>query len=148
ILSKTPIMASSPVHNLWWYTDVIPESYRKKGPPGIEEYFDHYNVSLTIAHERVWKNYFRQSSFRYTEIGTVGRFVLFKRTDFPDSYFHSGSGTIIEQTAQEVSLTSSTSENIVLRYNFFPFLEVEQCEHISPYKISDSIEFISLSNCA
>lgn len=146
LLSKKPIMASSPVHNLWWYTDIIPEFYRKKGPAGIEEYLDIYNVSMTIAHERVWKAYFRESSFKYKEVGTVGRFVVFQRLSSPDTYFYKGSGSLIEQNAKHI-VVNDLSIDAVLRFNYFPFLEVDNCKSIEPYKVSESITFISLHSC-
>jgi hypothetical protein len=146
-LSKVPIMASSPVHNLWWYTDVIPEVYRKQGPAGIEEYLDLYNVTLTVAREQVWKDYFRQSSFRYDEIAIVGKFVVFKRNNAPESYFYKGSGKIITQNAEGFILRTNT-DHAVLRFNYYPFLSVDNCSSIKPYRISDSVTFIELSSCS
>lgn len=156
-LSKKPIMASSPVHNLWRYTDIIPDEYRKRGPSGIEEYLDLYNVSLTIAHDRVWKKYFRDSSFKYEEIGILDKFVIFKRKRISDSYFYKGNGTLISQDAKgfKVKIDSNNDLNdliddshaIVLRFNYFPFLKAENCSKISPYKVSDSVNFIKLSDC-
>ncbi len=145
-LSGSPIMASSPIHNLWWYTDVIPEEYRKRGPAGIEEYLDLYNVTLTIAHERVWKDYFRQSSFRYEEIAIVGRFVVFKRSVPSESYFYSGSGKMLTQNGSGFEIQAETPD-VVLRFNYFPFLSVDNCESISPYKVSDSVTLVGLSSC-
>jgi hypothetical protein len=146
-ISNVPIMASSPVHNLWWYTDVIPEEYRQKGPAGIEEFLDLYNVTVTIARERVWKDYFRNSSFRYDEIAVVGGFVIFRRNHAPESFFHKGSGKIVSQGAQGLTFTTS-DDTVVLSFNYFPFLTVDTCSDISPYKVSDSVSFIALTGCS
>jgi hypothetical protein len=145
-IADTPIMASSPVHNLWWYTDVIPEEYRKKGPSGIEEYLDLYNVSLVIAHERVWKNYFRNSSFRYEEVEIIGSFVLFKRTGSPNSYFLEGKGNILSQKGNGIDLILE-SESAILRFNYYPFLEAPSCKKISSHTVSDTVHFINVESC-
>jgi hypothetical protein len=145
-IADTPVMASSPVHNLWWYTDVIPEEYRKKGPSGIEEYLDLYNVSLVIAHERVWKDYFRNSSFRYEEVEIIGSFVLFTRAGSPDSYFLEGKGDIISQKGNGIDLVLE-SDSAILRFNYYPFLKAPSCEKISKHTVSDSVHFIKIESC-
>lgn len=145
-LSKTPIVASSPVHKYWWYTDIIPEEFRELSSPGIEEYLDHMNVSLVIAHEKLWRNLFRASPWQYQELGQIGNFTLFKRNNFPNSYFLQGSGDLLEQDSNHVKLKITSSE-AVLRFNYFPFLEVDGCESISAFPIRNSLEFVSLSGC-
>ncbi|HMO19277.1 MAG TPA: hypothetical protein PKA63_14520 [Oligoflexia bacterium] len=145
-LSGTPIIASSPVHNLWWYTDVIPEHYRKKGPAGIEEYLDLMNVSLVVTHERVWKNYFKNSSFRYEEAGSVDRFLAFRRINDNNSYFVNGDGKIISQSGDGLKLTL-TSESAIIKFTYHPFLQVSNCDSINEFTQNSAISFISLEGC-
>jgi hypothetical protein len=145
-LSGSPIVASSPVHNLWWYTDVIPEEFRVKSIPGIEEYLDLMNVSLVVAHERNWKKVLRDNPIKYKEIGIVDEFVFFRREPFPNSYFISGEGEVLEQTNHNLKLKLN-STFATLKFTYFPFLQAKGCKDISAHEIGSSIKFIKLDNC-
>lgn len=145
-LSESPIMASSPIHNLWWYTDIIPEAYRKRGAPGIEEYLDLYNVSLVIAHEKAWKDYFRKSSVHYEEVAIIGRFVILKRLLNPNSYFLKGEGILLSQKGDGISFTLN-SEGAILRFNYLSFLEVDGCKDIKPHSVSEAVTLIKVEKC-
>lgn len=145
-LSGSPIVASSPVHNLWWYTDVIPEEFRVKSIPGIEEYLDLMNVSLVVAHEKNWKKVLRDNPIKYKEIGIVDEFVFFKREPFPNSYFIEGEGDVLEQSNHNLILRLNSSSAII-KFNYFPFLQAKGCKNISAHEIGNSIKFIKLDNC-
>lgn len=145
-LSGSPIVASSPVHNLWWYTDVIPEEFRVKSIPGIEEYLDLMNVSLVVAHEKNWKKVLRDNPIKYKEIGIVDEFVFFRREPFPNSYFISGEGEVLEQTNHNLKLKLN-STSATLKFTYFPFLQAKGCKDISAHEIGSSIKFIKLDNC-
>jgi len=145
-LSESPIMASSPIHNLWWYTDIIPEAYRKRGAPGIEEYLDLYNVSLVIAHEKAWKDYFRRSAIHYEEVAIVDRFVILKRLLNPNSYFLEGEGTLLSQKGDGLSFTLDT-EAAILRFNYLTFLEIDGCKDIKPHPVSETVTLIKVEDC-
>lgn len=145
-LSKSPIIASSPVHNLWWYTDVIPEDFRDKSVQGIEEYLDLMNVSLVVAHEKNWRHLFRLSPWQYQELETVGKFTFFSRKTYPNSYILQGEGTLLEQNSNQIKF-DLRSTAAVLRFNHFPFLKVTGCEKIQPFKVGANINFIELKDC-
>lgn len=146
VLSQQPIIASNPVHKLWKYQQVFPKEFMQKGDSGIDEYLDLMNVSLVFAHERKWREYFRKREDLFTEIGRAGKFVAFERKYFPRSYFFKGSGEIINQSTNEVKFQLS-SPSAVLRFQYFPFLEVDGCETIRPVPISASITFTAVSSC-
>lgn len=145
-LTQKPLVGSSPVHNLWLHTDVIPEDYRKKGPEGVEEYLSLVNSTLVIAHEKVWKEYFSQNPAIYSHVDTVGKFYLFKRAHTP-SYFLNGIGEVIKQEGDRVILKLK-SEDATILFNYFPFLTVEKCNTIEPYLNKTSFTFIKLSGCS
>jgi hypothetical protein len=139
-----PLVASSPVHNLWWYTDIVPEEVRKKGPQAIEEYMDLLNVSAVFAHEKKWRDYFRKSS-HYSRITEIENFVLYQRHRKESSYFIRGAGKILKQDLSSVRLTLETSDAI-LSFRYFPFLQASGC-NIKPYRIIDELPFVHLSDC-
>lgn len=145
-LSESPIIASSPVHNLWWYTDVIPEDFRDRSVQGIEEYLDLMNVSLVVAHEKNWRHLFRQSPWQYQELETVGKFTFFTRKTYPNSYLLQGEGSLLEQNSNHIKF-DVRSTSAVLRFNHFSFLEVLGCKEILPFKIGANINFIELKEC-
>lgn len=145
LLSATPIVASSPVHNLWRYQQVFPEEFLEREEAGIEEYLNLMNVTLIFAHERSWKKFFRSRPHLYTPIKRIGKFQSFRRTAFSPSYFLTGTGTIHSQSSSEV-VFSLQSPNATLKFNYLPFMTVDTC-HVAPVRISESITFTQLSGC-
>jgi len=145
LLSETPIVASSPVHNLWQYKQVFPKEFLTRGDDGIKEYLDLMNISLIFAHEKMWKKYFRSRPQLYTPLRRIGKFGVFTRNDFSSSYFLEGSGRIHSQTSSAVTLSLNSSDAVV-KFNYLPFMTASSCE-VAPVQVSDTITFTQLSKC-
>ncbi len=143
-----PLVASSPVHNLWQYKDVMPGSFLERGIVGVENFMDLYNASLIAAHEKNWREYFKSQPDYFTEVARAGKFTLFKRTNFKDNYFISGSGNVLTQSSSGLTLKVNSS-NAVIKFKYYDFLEVSGCESILPHNIenSEDLVFTSLTNC-
>lgn len=139
-----PLVASSPVHNLWWYTDIIPERVRKEGAQAIEEYLDLLNVSAVFAHEKKWRDYFRKSP-QYSRVTNIDDFVLYQRLGKESGYFIQGTGRILQQDLSLVRLSLETPDAII-KFRYFPFLQASGCK-IKPYSVVEEIPFVHLSDC-
>lgn len=146
LLSGIPIVASSPVHNLWRYQQVFPEEFLEREEAGIEEYLDLMNVTVIFAHERSWKKFFRSRPHLYTPIKKIEKFQSFQRRAFSPSYFLTGTGSIHSQSSSEV-VFSLQSPNATLKFNYLPFMRVDTCD-VTPVRVSESITFTQLSGCA
>jgi hypothetical protein len=140
-----PLIASSFVHNLWRYTQIVPKDFLSRGEQGIEEYFDLYNVSSVFAHEPPWRQYFNRRPDRYREVARANGFIMYQRTSHTSSWFHQGSGelTHFDDRSVRVKLESPSA---VLKFNYFPFLESTGCS-ITPFSAGESVSLIQLSNC-
>ncbi|MCB0333467.1 MAG: hypothetical protein KDD55_08195, partial [Bdellovibrionales bacterium] len=144
--TKLPLVASSPVHNMWKYQQVFPKEFLARGNEGIQEYLDVYNVSLVLTHEKRWREKFLADPEHFQEIWRSKDFVLFQRTTFPQSYFLQGKGEVLKQTSHSVTLRVDTT-SVVLKFHYLPFLKSSQCS-IKPYAVSSDISFIQLDHCA
>jgi hypothetical protein len=144
-LADAPLVASSYAHNIWQYQQVVPASFMKRGPVGIEEYLDLMNATLVFAHEPFWREYFSQRPERYESIWRGGRFSAYRRSASAPSYFLQGSGEIIRQAWDGVVLRL-TSPSAVLKFSYFPFLRAGKCS-IAPEKVAPELTFIRLENC-
>lgn len=142
---KQPLVASSPYHNVWWYTDVVPGVFSQKGEAGIEEYLDLMNAKTVVAHEVAWQEYCRLRRDRYLLIGKAGDFHVYKRQS-SSSYVLSGDVEVLSQGPNELKLRVNSAE-AVIKFNYFYFLESSGCT-ISPEPIIPGAPFIRLSNCA
>jgi len=142
--SGVPMIASSQVHNLWYYKQVFPMEVIDGGESAREEYLDIFNVSLVAAHEPYWIKKFRKDS-RYTSIKKYGKFWIFARDNFPESYIYSGQANITAIKNSSIEL-KAMSPKIVLRYRYFPWLTSNLCS-IRPYRASFDVELIELRNC-
>ena len=145
IYTKTPLIASSHVHNLWKYRDVIPRSFLLKGEEGIEEFFNLQNATLIIAHEKYWRDFFRSRPLGYLEVWQRGKFAAFRRLDYQSTYFQEGSGEILAQTDSAIFL-SVDIPNVVIKFNYFHFLRSDSC-NISFRDYEGDLRFIALSDC-
>lgn len=141
-----PLVASSPIHNIWWYTDVIPQEFRQAGGPGIEHFFDLYNVTAVFAHERHWKEYFQSAPQIYDQVWQDGRFKLYRRNAGVPTYFQEGTGEIINQSSNGITLRLDTAEAII-RFTYFPFLESSACK-LSPASFGSDVRLIKISDCS
>ena len=104
------------------------------------------NVSTVFAHEKKWRNFFLDHSQHFTKVESIGRYMVFKLHQFPNSYFLEGTGSIKEQNTSSVTL-SLQSDRAVIKFAWFPFVKASGCT-VKPVTISTDITFIELSECA
>ncbi len=145
LLSNRPLIASSPVHNLWSYQQVFPEDFIQRKDKGIQEYLNLHNVSTVVAHEKFWREYFETRTDRFHKVWSYENFTMFERLNAPDSYFLEGDGALLEQTSHSIRL-SLKSDEAIISFNYFPFLSSEHCK-LSPHRITNDIHFIKVSEC-
>ena len=151
LLTRKPLLASSHMHNIWWYTDSIPESFLSRREAGIQEYLNLYNVTAIFAHNPRWKDRLRQRGGSYERIWTSdfdwssGTVELFQRKNYEPTYFWQGSGEILEQTIHSVRLKAATPE-VGIKFNYFPFLQSSACK-ISGRNFSKDVNLIYLTEC-
>jgi hypothetical protein len=143
--TNKPLIASSPVHNLWTYKQLVPAEYLREDDAGIEKYFDLINTSAVFAHEPFWKEYFTKNPDKYKKVWQGGKFLLFERTNNLSSYFAEGSGEIISQTNNSVILKLNTNA-AVIKFNYFPFLKSSACK-LTSRSYPGEINFIELTDC-
>ena len=145
IWSKKPLVASSPFHNKWKYTSVIPGKFLENGDAGINKYLDLMNAEVVLAHEAQWRSYFLNHSNQFKEVWHQKPFMMFKKVGFISNYFLQGDGEISEQTSNAVKFRLKTSE-AVLKFIYFPFLTAGSCT-LSPYDAGLEFPLIKLTNC-
>ena len=145
LFTDKPIVASTPFHNVWWYTDLVPEVFKKRGKSGIEEYLDLMNASCVVAHEPVWIKFFNDNPEKYSNILSHRRFNVYTRNS-SYSYFLEGDGEILEQGANKLRIKMKSSEAI-LKFNYFSFLESNMCQ-LSENKLEGGLSFIKIHDCA
>lgn len=145
-MSKKPLMASSPFHNQWRHRQIFPKSFMQRlATTGVEDYLDLYNVSSVMAHEREWRQYFLARPDQYTPVWKDEKFWLFQRTHFPNSLFLRGSGELIAEHLDSIKIKPGSPE-VVLRYNYLPFLTSSACS-ISSEQVAPEVSLIKLSAC-
>ncbi len=142
--SGKQIVASSHVHDKWQYTNVVPESFSKRGDSGIEEFLDLMNASAIVAHEKNWIKFFHDRPEKYQERWHQDRFFIFERKQLSASFFIQGTGTISEVRSNGIRLSVQSPE-AVLKYRFYPFLRSSACQ-ISSHQVNE-LSFIKLSGC-
>ncbi len=142
ILTKKQIIASTPFHNVWKYTQVFPKEFMKYDK--IKDYLSLMNVELVIAHEKFWRDYFLKDQ-DFIEIFKYDNYKIFKYKKFIDSYVITGKVKNLKVSENKISFTPLTN-SVVLKFNFFPFLTTNNCK-ITKEQVSDSLNFIKLSNC-
>jgi hypothetical protein len=139
------LIASSPFHNIWWYTDSVPVAVSQKGEDYIINYFRKLNVQTVVAHDPKWKKYLKRSK-KFEQIATHDQFLYFKIKDNIPDYFLQGSGTLEDSRYDEIVI-KPTTDSLVVKFNWYPFLKASSCE-ITPYDAGDSLTFIQLSKCS
>lgn len=144
VFTHEPLVASSPFHNKWRYTGVVPNEFLKKDEQGIEEFLDLQAASTVIAHEDEWIQYLKKHPERYKRVWKSNTFEMFER-NAPINYFLEGEGSVLEQSDNNVALTLSGT-HAVIKFQYFSFLESSQCK-LSEKIISKDIRFIELSSC-
>ncbi len=140
-----PLVTAAFYHTAWWYTDVIPESFRSRGEEGISEFLNLYNVSVVGAHEKFWKRYFKSLPDKYELIWSFENFQLFKRIGFNSSYFIEGSGKILSQPTDGV-LMKLEQPDAVIKFHYYDFLEAPGCQ-VAPFEAAPGVIFTKLSGC-
>ena len=145
ILSGRPLVASSPFHNVWRYTQSIPRDYMNRGEAGIEEYLDVLNITAVFAHERMWRDYFGSRPERYRQIWQGGRFVMYQRLQAPNSYILSGQGEFISQDSRSFRIRA-LSPLLLLSFRYFPFLKSSHCV-LTPQRVSPELTLVALADC-
>lgn len=143
--TKTPLIASSPVHNQWTYKQIFPEEFLARGDSGIQQYLNANNVTMVFAHEPHWRKYFKDRKQDYQFIKSIGSFWLFKRRNYNNNYFYQGQGKILEQNNHSLTVKIN-SNTAVIKFRYFDFLESSDCKLV-PEKISDSLSLIKITNC-
>ena len=129
--SGKSLYASHFYHARWSSVDPIPESYRKRGEAGIEEFLDLVNATAVVTYKREWAKYCGSKEY-YKQVIKVGRFRLFVRKRKNSSYFLKGKG-ILEAATEGITVKPETSE-VVLKFRYLPQLRVSPPEsaEISP----------------
>ena len=147
-LTGKQFIASSPFHNVWKYTDVIPREFLSNDKiikdKLLEKYLKLQNVELIIAHDRNSKEYFLKNS-NFKEIFSIDKFKIFKYLKFNNSFLLSGNTNNIKIYENKISLTPISKE-IILKFNYYPFLQSSNCK-ITNFRASDSLNFIKLYDC-
>ncbi|MCB0329899.1 MAG: hypothetical protein KDD70_09550 [Bdellovibrionales bacterium] len=139
------LMASSHVHDKWQYRQIIPAEYMEKKREGIIEYLDLYNVTAVVAHEKPWRDFFLKHPGMFEPVWRGPTFEIFQRKGITPSYFLEGEGSILSIEGNKV-VFSLQSNDAVLKFNYFPFLEVQGCV-LSKEDISESVHLVRLSGC-
>ena len=140
-----PLLTAAPTHSRWSYTELVPEEYKSRGIPGIEEYFELMNVSVVAAHEADWRGLLDAHPESYLPLGAAGAFTLYKRVRWQPSYFLSGSGAVLSQDSGGLVVRMDSAE-AVLKFNYLPFLKSSACA-LSPAKVGASAVLIRVTAC-
>jgi len=146
LMTGHPIVASSPFHNLWWYTELVPKEFLARGEEGIEQYFELMNTSSIVTHEPRWRSYFIARPDVYTLKWRHQSFSLFSRNRSQASYILDGNAEIKSQNSHSLSLLVE-SPRVVIKFNYFQFLRASSCS-IHPHSIEGTkISLIELRDC-
>lgn len=140
-----PLIASSPLHNLWWYQESIPAEFLARGDEGIDEYLNTFDVHAVFAHHPKWRRYFESRPADFQRVGDAGQFRMYERLNYQPNRFLSGSGKLIEERTDRV-LFQLDSGDAVLKYRYFPFLQVPGC-NLFPYKVSPTVRLVGIQGC-
>ncbi|MGI6681218.1 MAG: hypothetical protein ACOX3T_07050 [Bdellovibrionota bacterium] len=145
-LTGKQMIASSPFHNIWKYTEVIPIEFLSKNYNYnlIKQYLDLQNVELLVAHERKWKE-FLSNNENFEEVYAFYNYKVYRYKNYVNSYLISGNLIDLKIYDNKLVFTPLTKE-VVLKFNYFPFLQTNNCK-ITEFKPSRSIKFIKLYDC-
>jgi hypothetical protein len=146
-VTKKPLMASTFVHNVWWYTSIFPHSVLARGREGIESFLDAFNVTSVVAHEKEWREYFGRNSDQYAKVSATYPFVHYTRKISSPSYIYEGEAKNVIVSDSSISLTPLSSR-LILKATYFPFLSVTGKCALFPYPLTESHSLIQLDKCA
>ncbi len=145
-LGHTPLVASSPFHKYWRYHEIIPSEFLEQKDSGIVQFFDLMNAETLLAHEKGWREYLQSRPDEYLKVQQVGRFQIFKRLKYKPTYFQEGSGQVLEQNSNSLTLRLD-SPTAVVKFTYFPFLTSDHCR-LSPVAIGAELELIRIEDCS
>jgi hypothetical protein len=146
-LTNQALIASSPFHNTWRYTQVFPKSFiKRKNSGGIEEYLKLFNVSLVFSHEADWNRYFNNHPEHYTRIWYNQDFQLFRLTAPPPGWIYLGKAKLDTKAPKNQIKLIAESQEIVVRFNYLPFLTASSCK-LGYKEIAQEVKLIKLSDC-
>jgi hypothetical protein len=145
IWTNIPMYATSYAHNIWWYTQPIPQNQLQRGDQGVRDFLDGINATLVLAHEPAWIEYFHKRSTEYKQIWRGESFFAFKRINYTSNYALHGSLTGMEFTTNSATFTP-LSEAITLKLKHFPFLKSSGCT-VSPTPSVLGFDLVALSGC-
>jgi hypothetical protein len=143
--SNIPMVASSFAHNLWWYTQIIPTSFLRRGDEGITDYFNYMNSTVILAHEPYWREYFLARPAHYKEIWRGDTFIAFKRLGYTSQYSLESGVVVSEMTTNSVTFTT-TAPTAVLKFKHFPFLVSDACK-VEKFTVAPELDLIKVSEC-
>lgn len=141
----SPLIASSHVHDLWRYRDVIPGEFLARGDSGILDFLNLNNVSLVIAHDPAWREYFVARPAYFERVDQVGRFSFFTRKQYSPTYLLEGEGRVVSQGIDHIEIIPQTPA-LTIKFRYFPFLVSSTCT-IVPKQVSQTIALIGLTGC-
>ncbi len=143
IMSGKPLVASSPFHNLWWYTELVPAPFLRQGLEGIERYLTLVNATLVIAHEDKWKQTI--SKLGYPNVGKFGKFVVYKRQNKSNYVIEGEADSIVQQTSSITLIPRS--ENLLISFAYHYFLEADNCKISKREDLIPGMPLLALSEC-
>ena len=143
--SHIPMVASSFAHNLWWYTQIIPTSFLRRGDEGIKDYFNYMNSTVVLAHEPYWRDYFLARPAEYQEVWRGDTFIAFKRLNYTSQYSLEPGVALTEMTTNSVTFTTTTP-TAVLKFKHFPFLVSDSCK-VEKYVVAPELDLIKVTDC-
>lgn len=145
LFTGKPIVASNPFHQIWQYSELVPDAYLNRGEQGIEEFLDIKNGTSVIAHEKKWIDYLEARPERYELVWHRESFSMYRRIGAVSNYFLEGQAELVLQDSSSVIIRPHT-ENLVLKFQYFPFLKTSACQ-ISGKKLPGDMTVIALSKC-
>lgn len=144
-MTSQPMVASVHIHSVWWHAELVPSYYLDQGISGVEEYFDLMNATTLVVHEPSWIQLIDKHPELYKMVWAKGKFRIYERLKASNSYFISGSGSVLEQDTSSIKLKVD-SESATIKFNYLPFLEVTGCIQ-SQVDLPGDLHFIALNRC-
>jgi len=145
-ISKVPLVANYPFHQVWWYSEVVPKYYLERGLEGVEEYFDLMNADTLVVREPSWIQFMNDHRSFYRHRAKERQFLFYTRKKSSKDWFLEGDGEILDQSSSKIRLKLK-SQSAVIKFNYFPFLEAEGCT-LAPRSLPGDITFIEIKDCA
>lgn len=143
VLSNTPMLARSHMHDNWSQKDIIPASLKRQGLGAVEEFLLIRNVSNIWTHRESWRRFFAKYPESFIPLKQVGPFSYYKFSK-SRGYFLEGQGRVTKQSTGVLKLIPETSE-VVVSFHYFPWLKHSSCQ-LTKAEYGEE-QFIRLSGC-